>query len=71
MAGSFSIKDIPAKLKLTGTTIAPDFSQKQSASVFSFPKDTKGFNDFEVWVIIEKKGADEYIVFLQAGQKNL
>jgi hypothetical protein len=71
LASSFSVKDIPAKLKLTGATIAPDFSKKQSASVFNFPKDTKGFNDFEVWVIIEKKGADDYIVFLQAGQKSL
>jgi hypothetical protein len=70
LASSFSIKGIPAKLKLTGTTVTPDFSQKKSSSVFSFPQDTSGFNDFKVWVVIEKISSDKYIVFLQVGKKD-
>ncbi len=68
-SSSISFGAIPSKYKLKGTTSTPDLEKDKTISVYNLSNSSPDFEDFHVWLILEKNDSGNYIVYLQIGKK--
>jgi hypothetical protein len=70
LSSSITLGKLSTKYKLTGTTSSPNLAKDKTSSQYDLSNKIEDYEDFHVWVILEKITTGNYIVYLQIGKKN-
>ena len=56
-------------VKLKGTPVAVNFSEKKTVTKFDLPTDNSSYEKFHIWLELVKDEDDNYLVLLKAGER--